>query len=143
MNIKLIFCVNNILAMDRQAIIEQTLGVFESMLDSEEEVVELFDDLFKEINDDLTTIKELIAEKNKINKKWHSIKSKFRSISHCENLENKSFDEMDNIQKLQLLSFNLENKEEVNMEDYNNFIKNYKKFYLILNPNCEENLNSL
>ena len=129
--------------MDRQTILKQTFELFEEMLDSEEDVVELFNNLFQEINDDLSIIKQLIQEKNKINKKWHSIKSKFRSISQCENLENKSFDEMNNIQKLQLLSFNLENKEDIKIEDYNNFIENYKKFYLILNPNKYQNINNL
>ena len=129
--------------MDRETILTETFELFEEMLDSQQDVVELFDNLFHEVNQDLLIIKQLIEEKNKINKKWHSIKSKFRSISHCENLENKSFDKMNNIQKLQLLSFNLENKEDINMEDYNNFIENYRKFYLILNPNKCENINNL
>ncbi len=142
---KMIF-INYILIMtneQRQEIITNTFLIFEQLMESEDEVIELYDNLFEEVNNDLLKIKKMIEEKNKINKKWHSIKSKFRSITHSQNLEDISIDNMDDIQKLQFLSFNLENKDEINIEDYNNFIDNYKKFYLILNPNDNKSIEDL
>ena len=139
----MIFCGNNILDMDRQSILDQTYKNFEQIVDSEEEVVELFENLFEEINDDLVKIKKLIEEKNKINKKWHSIKSKFRSISQNEHLENKSINDLNDIEKLQLLSFNFENKDNCEIEDYEKFINYYKHFYLKMKPNNEYELKNL